>query len=327
MTTAARTSRHALRRSVAAVALIVAWSGGFIGAEFGTEAGAGPFQLLSWRFIVLSVLFLGACAATRTSLRSWAAWRRQIPLGALCQSIYLGLSFLGISLGVHGGTAALIAALQPLLVMTVAGPLLGEAPSRTAWFGTALGMLGVVIVVSGDLRTDSVPAWVYLLPTLAMLSLTVGTVLSRRLKPPEDLLQTITMQGVQSAVVLTVVALLTGQFTAPSNAGTYVAIGWMVLVPSIAGYTLYVYVTHEAGATVVSTLLYLTPPTTMIWAYVMFGDPITAAAVLGLAVSAVGVVLVLRHRRPGPLGTAPPEPAPAGAVVVHEPIGSIREKE
>jgi drug/metabolite transporter (DMT)-like permease len=306
--TPARPSGHALGRGAAAVGLVVAWSGGFIGAEFGTEAGAGPFQLLSLRFIILSLLFLAACAATGTSLRSWAAWKRQIPLGALCQSIYLGLSFLGISLGVHGGTAALIAALQPLLVMTVAGRLLGETGSRTAWAGTLLGLLGVAIVVRGDIGTAEVAAWVYLLPTLAMLSLTIGTVLSRRIRPPESLLQTITMQGVQSAVVLSVVAMATGQFTMPSNTGTYVAIGWMVLVPSIAGYSLYVYVAHESGATVVSTLLYLTPPTTMLWAYAMFGDPITAAAMLGLAVSAVGVVMVLRTRRSASARDLDPSP-------------------
>jgi hypothetical protein len=29
------------------------------------------------------------------------------------------------------------------------------------------------------------------------------------------------------------------------------------------------------GATVGSTLLYLTPPTTMLWVFLMFGDPLT----------------------------------------------------
>lgn len=46
----------------------------------------------------------------------------------------------------------------------------------------------------------------------------------------------------------------------------------------------------------VSVLLYLTPPTTMVWVMVMFGVPITVAGVVGMAISAVGVVLALRSR-------------------------------
>lgn len=295
-------SRRIARRDLAAVGLVITWSAGFIGAEFGTQAGAAPFTMLSWRFVILSAILLVTCAVSGTSLRSWQAWKRQIGLGLLCQAGYLGFVFVGIGHGVHGGTTALIAALQPLLVMTVAGRLLGETPSRLAWSGTGLGFLGVFIVVSADIGADHAPAWVYVFPTLAMLSLTVGTVLSKKIKPPESLLQTITMQAALSAVVFTVVAALTGQAQVPQNTGTWMAIGWLILIPSIAGYGLYVYVTHASGATVVSTLLYLTPPTTMIWAYLMFGDPIYLAGLLGLAVSAVGVIIVLRTRRTATTG-------------------------
>ena len=59
------------------------------------------------------------------------------------------------------------------------------------------------------------------------------------------------------------------------------------------------HVARTQGATVVSTLLYLTPPTTMVWVYLMFGTPLTLVAVAGLAVSAVGVGLVLHGRRSG----------------------------
>ena len=277
---------------------MVTWSAGFIGAAFGTQAGAAPFTLLSWRFAILSVLLLITCAMSGTSLRSWPAWKRQIGLGLLCQAGYLAFVFVGISDGVHGGTAALIAALQPLLVMTVAGRLLGESPSRLAWFGTALGFLGVFVVVSTDIRGDHAPAWAYIFPTLAMVSLTVGTILSKKIKPPETLLQTITMQAALSAVFFTLVAIITGQAEVPTNAGSWIAITWLILVPSIAGYGLYVYVTHASGATVVSTLLYLTPPTTMLWAHLMFGDPIYLAGLAGLAISAAGVLIVLHTRRP-----------------------------
>jgi drug/metabolite transporter (DMT)-like permease len=44
----------------------------------------------------------------------------------------------------------------------------------------------------------------------------------------------------------------------------------------------------------VSSLLYLTPPTTMIWAYLMFGESISLLALSGLAVCFGGVLLASR---------------------------------
>jgi drug/metabolite transporter (DMT)-like permease len=165
------------------------------------------------------------------------------------------------------------------------------------WSGMLLGLAGVVVVVSGDLSVSDAPVWTYLLPTAGMLSLTSGTVLARRLQPPEHLFETILMQAVVTAVVLMGAAFATGQATPPADPHFWAAITWLVILASLGGYVMYVFVNRGAGATVVSTLLYLTPPTTMLWVFVMFGEPITLVGVLGLLISAAGVVMVLRSRR------------------------------
>jgi drug/metabolite transporter (DMT)-like permease len=46
----------------------------------------------------------------------------------------------------------------------------------------------------------------------------------------------------------------------------------------------------------VSTLLYLTPPTTMLWTFGMFGEVPGPLAVPGVALCAVGVALALRDQ-------------------------------
>jgi drug/metabolite transporter (DMT)-like permease len=257
---------------------------------------------------VLAGLLTVAAVAWRVPRPSWAAWRRPAALGLLCQAGYLTLVFEGVSRGVHGGTAALIAALQPVLVATVAGPLLEERSSARMWIGTAVGLAGVAIVVSGDLGASSVPWWAYLLPTAGMLCLASGTVLARRLRAPEDLFQTIMMQAVVSGVVIMAAALVTGQAAPPADSRFWGAVAWLVVLASLGGYVMYVFVNKTQGATVVSTLLYLTPPTTMLWVFLMFGEPITLVGVLGLVVSAGGVLLVVRGRR---ALTARPEPDPA----------------
>ncbi len=281
---------------VADVALVVTWSSGFIGAELSSRAGADPLTLLGWRFLLLALLLVGACRALGMPWPRWSSWRRQALVGVLCQPAYLLFIFEGVAHGVPGGTAALIAALQPLLVATVAGRLLGEATTLRMWVGMVLGLVGVVIVVSGDLGASGAPLWAYLLPTAGMLCLTTGTVLDRRLGPPDGVLQTIMIQSVITAGLLVGLAVAFGRATVPTSADFWLAVVWLIVLASLGGYVMYVHVARTQGATVVSTLLYLTPPTTMLWAFLMFGVPVTLVAVAGLAVSAVGVVLVLRGR-------------------------------
>ena len=282
---------------LAAAGLVVTWSSGFVGAELSSRAHVAPLTVLGWRFIVLSAILAGACAVSGTSLRSLPAWRRQVVLGALCQAGYLLCVFQGIHHGVADGTAALIGATQPLLVATVAGRLLDERSTPLMWVGMALGLAGVAVVVSGELSSSGVPAWAFALVIAGMLSLASGTVLTRRLRPPETVLQSITMQAMTTAVLLMAAALVAGRSAPPTRVDGWVPIVWLVLLASIGGYGLYTYVTRTMGATVVSTLLYLTPPTTMLWAFLAFGEPVTAVGFAGLLISGTGVFLALYGRR------------------------------
>ncbi len=286
--------------ALSAVALVVTWSSGFVGAELSSRAGAVPLTLLAWRFVLLAALLVTVAVIRRTTWPSWRAWRRQIVLGVLCQAAYLLLVFEGVTRGVPGGTAALIAALQPLLVATVAGALLGEHSTPRMWVGMCVGLAGVAVVVSGDLGVTQAPLAVYLLPTAGMLCLAFGTVLGRRLRPAETLLETITMQAVVTAVLLMTLALALGRARPPASPEFWWAVAWLIVLASLGGYVMYVFVARTQGATVVSTLLFLTPPTTMLWVYLMFGVPVTIAGLTGLAISGAGVWLVLGGRRTRP---------------------------
>jgi drug/metabolite transporter (DMT)-like permease len=166
------------------------------------------------------------------------------------------------------------------------------------WLGMVLGFGGVAVVVSGDLESGGTPAWAYVLPAVGMLSLAGGTVLARRLRPSETMLQTITIQAVVAAIAFMAAAAVTGNAAPPVHLKAWLAIGWLIALASLGGYVLYIHVTQTLGATVVSTLLYLTPPVTMLWAFAMFGDPVSGLGFLGLLISGAGVFLALRGRTP-----------------------------
>jgi drug/metabolite transporter (DMT)-like permease len=157
--------------------------------------------------------------------------------------------------------------------------------------------------VGEDVGLGQVTAWVYLLPVGGMVALSAGTVLERRWRPREGLIEALTLQTVTAAVFFTAEAGLTGRLIPPAEPGFWWSVAWVVLLSSFGGYGSYLFVLRRSGATRVSTLLYLTPPTTMVWAFLMFGAEPGPWSLAGVAVCAGAVYLVLRRDRRGTAAT------------------------
>jgi drug/metabolite transporter (DMT)-like permease len=306
-------SRAASTDLLAGAALAVMWSSGFIGAVLGTRAAAAD-TLLAWRYLCAAAI-LAALLGVRRARLSRRTLARQGLLGVLVQVGYLGGVVTGVGLGVPAGTAALVAALQPLVVAVAAGPLLGERTDRRQTLGLLAGLVGVALVVSGDLGLGPAPVWAYLLPVAGMVALSAGTLLERRLAPAEGLLDALTLQTGAAAVCFVVEAGVAGRLAPPADAGFWWAVAWTVTLSTFGGYGSYLLVLRRSGANRVSTLLYLTPPTTMLWAFLMFGERPGTLALVGVGVCAAGVYAVLapaRHTsRIRPQPPSRPEPVHA----------------
>lgn len=224
-------------------------------------------------------------------------------VGALAQGGYLYGVFAAAGAGVAPGTVALVAALQPLVATALAVPLLGERVRPRQVAGLAVGLAGVALVVGADLRAPgAAPWWAYALPVGAMLSLVAATLLERRLRPGGSPGQALAVQCGVSAVLFTALAAVTGTLAPPADPGFWAAVAWVVVLSTLGGYGLYWAALARFGVARVSALLYLTPPTTLLWSLVMFGEPVGAGALAGMAVCAAAVALVTGVRRGGPGG-------------------------
>jgi drug/metabolite transporter (DMT)-like permease len=144
------------RRQLTEAGFVVMWSSGFIGASLGTPEAGTP-TLMVWRFLLAAGLLLVGILLLR---RRWPGLREiavQGVVGLLAQGVYLTGVVGAVEFGVTAGTTALIAALQPLLAAALAGPVLGEHVGRQQWAGLAVGLVGVALVVGGDVRVAEAP--------------------------------------------------------------------------------------------------------------------------------------------------------------------------
>ena len=93
--------------------------------------------------------------------------------------------------------------------------------------------------------------------------------------------------------MFTALGLGLGEAAPPGDGTFWLAVAWVIGLSTIGGYGLYWLNIQRGSVTRVSSLLYLTPPTTMVWALLMFGESIGVVAAGGLAVC-LGAVLLVR---------------------------------
>jgi drug/metabolite transporter (DMT)-like permease len=266
-------------------ALVVVWSSGFIAADFGAHA-ADPDTLLAWRCLATAVLLLpwSVRALTRFDRREWA---RQAVLAVLCQCLYIGGVFWASAAGVPAGTTALIASLQPAVVLVAAT---GRTPRPAHLAGLVLGTLGVAVTAAGDVA-GGLTAAALLLPLLSMASLAAGTLLQQRWTSGAPLTSTLAVQSLVTTAFFAALAAADGALAPPATPIFWLAVA-VTAAAGLGGYGVYYAVTTRDGAARASTLLYLTPAATAVWAALMLGRPLVAATVAGLLISGAAVALL-----------------------------------
>lgn len=277
----------------AAVAFVTSWSSGFVIAAVAT-VDVAPTTLLLWRFVPLAPVLLAVVAwkhaargVTRRELR------QQVVIGFFSQFGYCAFVYAAIAAGITTGTTALIDAVQPLVVATLVGPLLGLRVRGAQWAGLIIGAAGVALVVRSQIGSAHASPWAYLLPALAMACLVAGTFVERRVTSRPSVLVTMTVHVTVSTVAFGVLAVATGTLVPPASGQFWLAAGLAAALPTMASYSLYWWLLRRVGITALNALLFLVAPTTAMAGAVLLGESLTLVTLAGFVFCGLGVAAVL----------------------------------
>jgi drug/metabolite transporter (DMT)-like permease len=287
-----------LVRAMPAV-FVVVWATGFIVARYGMPH-APPMKFLAMRYVLSVACFLAWAFVARAA---WPANRTQVGhlaiTGILMHAGYLGGVWAAVKDGMGAGLSALLVGLQPVLTAFWVSRRGGEV-GRRQWMGLALGLAGLLLVVWQKLGLGEVHARNLAFALIALVSITAGTLYQKRFVQPCDVRTANLVQLAAAFAVTLPLALLETEgmrWTLPDgtiNAQLTGALAWSVLGLTLGGSSLLYLLIQRGAATTVTSLMYLVPPTTALMAWVLFGEPITATIVAGMALTAVGVSLVVR---------------------------------
>jgi drug/metabolite transporter (DMT)-like permease len=272
-------------------ALIVTWSAGFIGIRFAIDH-APIFLILLWRSLLSGVLLL-PFALTIGPKITWEKALPQMLFGALAMAGYLAGFALAINHGVPTGLVALITDMLPLAVAVLSWPILGQMLNARQWFGSFLGLAGVLIATGSALHLGDVPLWAYMLPVLGTLSLALATLLQKRARTVAmPVHQSLCIQCLSAAAIFAFFAWQEGTVLPIIEPGFIGGILWLVFVATFGAWSLYYLALRKSAPARVTAVLYLSPPVTMIWAWMVFGEQMSWAMAGGLLVSLTGIVVI-----------------------------------
>ena len=287
---------------------VLIWSTGFIVAKFGLPY-APPLTFLVLRYALSIVCFLVWISFTRARWPQGSQqWLHLGVTGVLMHAGYLGGVWVAVKGGMGSGLTALIVGLQPVLTALwlswagSPGPS-GQSASQAQvtprqWAGLALGLGGLLLVVARKFGTGSEVTTLTLgCAVFALFSITVGTLYQKNFVQPTDVRSANAIQ-LAAALLVTLPFSFMENEAIVWNAEFLGSMAWSVLALTLGGSSLLYLLIQRGAATSVTSLLYLVPPTTALMAWVLFGESITLATVIGTALTAVGVSLVVRPAKP-----------------------------
>ncbi|SCB57515.1 EamA-like transporter family protein [Rhizobium aethiopicum] len=284
---------HRFLWPVLATLMVISWSSGFVGVRYASEE-ASVVLVLFWRTLLSGLILLpfALTIGPRMSLRSVLG---EILFGVMSVFLYLGGFALAIEQRVPTGLVALISDLLPLAIACLSQPFLGERLTRRQWLGTAIAVAGVLLVSFESLSFGEAPFWAYALTVGSMLIFALASVLYRRRRTEHmPVHQSLCIQTLTGSALFSLCTLLQGNIAPPMTAEFAIGMAWLVLFATFAAYSLYYTSLRLFPVAQVSAVIYLSPPVTMVWAWALFNEPLTAIMFIGLAVTMVGVWMTSR---------------------------------
>ena len=290
------------RRSLLLLAVLgLIWGSAYPVIRYGIVVGASPIAFAASRYALSALAIATVALATRIPRPSARALGLSAVLGLPIVGVYGLLLYVGEQT-TSGGLAAILIGITPILTTLFALPVLpGESLNRLGYAGLVAGFVGVlVLVVPPPGVTLASSVWGPVAVLGASASFAAGSVLLRVRRPEGETLWGVSVQfAVATGFLVGVIPIFEPHSTLPASPGVLLALVYLVLLPSLAGYALYFYLHHQVGPGQANVVAYVNPVTALAIGTLLFGEPFQWWELAGFALVVLGLTLVTQLGRRG----------------------------
>lgn len=274
---------------------ILIWSSGFVVAKFAFADGDSLYFLSLRLLLAAGILYLITLALKQPRRLDRAQVVASLAIGLTLHGLYLGGVWYAIELGAPAGLSSVITSLQPVLVSLLAVHLFAEPLTYRQLAGLLAGLGGVILVVLPKLTgSDGFTAQSLSFLITALIGSTAATIIQKRFGASLPLMMGTTYQFLSAGVVLLAFSVAIGRTRFEITASSIWTMAWAVLITSIAAVLLLLWLLNHGSAAKVSSLLYLVPPMAVLQGFILFQEKVSPVGIFGIALTAIGVALVIK---------------------------------
>ncbi|MFM6990658.1 MAG: DMT family transporter [Rhodoferax sp.] len=290
-------------------ALVVSWSAGFVGVRFAIDY-APVVSILLWRSAVSGVVLLPFALFVGPRMQGRDVFE-QAGFGVLSMASYLSCYSLAIRYGAPTGIVALITDMLPLMVALLSWPLLRHKLSARQWMGTVLGIAGVLVASNATVSFGVAPGWVFALPVAGTAAFALGTLLLRHARSRDmPVHQQLCIQCLSAASAYLPFAWAQDGLWPVMTPALVGGILWLAFVATFGAWGLYYLALRRWSPARVTAVLYASPPLTLVWAWLVFDEPMNGSIIAGLVISLLGFAVFATSTPMPAAGTQGPSPPP-----------------
>ncbi len=189
-----------------------------------------------------------------------------------------------------GGLAAVVGAIQPLLMMMLIWLVDGKKPAQIALIASIIGIFGMAaLLLSPNTAWDLIGV---LAAALGAVLMTCGIFLARRWRTDMPLLAFTGWQLLIAGVMLVPLALLIDPALSGLSTNNWIGYGYLSLFGTTLAYVLWFNGIAKLSPVAISSLGLLSPISAVILGWVALGESITGIALIGLIAVLMSVLTV-----------------------------------
>jgi len=269
----------------ALLTVYVVWGSTYFGIRIAIDS-LPPLGMLGIRFLIAGLLLYGVLRLRGVPAPTQPEWRASAVVGSLLLTAATGMVALA-ERDVSSSVTALVLAVIPLFGALFAR-WWGERTSRREWWGIGLGLLGILLLNLGDLRTTPLGAGLLI---LAALCWSLGSLWGKHLPLPPGLMGS-AAEMLVGGLLLTLLSLVTRESWHAPTAASLWALAYLVVFGSLLAYSAYVYLLAHVRPALAMSYAYVNPVVAVVLGVGFGGELLSGLGWAALVVILAGVVLV-----------------------------------
>jgi drug/metabolite transporter (DMT)-like permease len=253
-----------------------------------------PFLMASFRWLSAGALLMALLMVAGNPVPPVRAWPALAMMGVLLMGVGNGGVVWAEQVIPSGLTAVLVAAV-PFWMVGIERLVGGDRLTRRQVLGLLIGFAGILLLVWPELKVSAGRSVIVGVAAtqLACLGWAIGSSMSRRRRPDEDVLAAAAGQMLFAGIALMAVGAVAGEWSELSfSARTFGALAYLIVIGSIVGYTAYAYALKHLPVATVSLYAYANPVIAVALGSLLLAEPFDSRILVAAAIILAGSAMV-----------------------------------